>query len=47
MNIKKGQIVTVKYEDRDFEIVVIDPDGLGVGHPSIGFGFRMMEVIQG
>ena len=47
MNIQKGQIVTVNYEDRDFELVVIDPDGLGVGHPAIGFGFRMMGRYSG
>ena len=47
MNIQRGQIVTVNYEDRDFELVVIDPDGLGVGHPSIGFGFRMMGRYSG
>ena len=44
MNIQKGQIVTVKYEDRDFELVVIDPDGFGVGQPTVGFGFKMMEI---
>ena len=47
MDIKVGQVATVKYEDRDFEIVVIDPNGLGVGHPTIGFGLRMMERYSG
>ena len=47
MGIQKGQIVTVKYEDRDFELVVIDPDGFGIGQPTVGFGFKMMEIYSG
>ena len=43
MDIQKGQILKVRYEDRDFELVVIDPNGLGLDQPTIGFGFRMME----
>ena len=42
-NVKKGQIVPLNYEGREFEVIVIDPDGLGKNQPSIGFGFRMME----
>ena len=41
--IKKGQIVNLSFEDRDFEAIVIDPNGLGKNQPSIGFGFGMME----
>jgi hypothetical protein len=43
MNVKKGQLVTLNFEGRDFEAIVIDPNGLGKNQPSIGFGFRMME----
>lgn len=39
----KGQIVTIEYEGRDFEVIVIDPNGLGKDQPSVGFGYRMME----
>lgn len=34
MNIESGQALTVKYEKRDFELVVIDPNGVGVGQPT-------------
>ena len=47
MSIKTGQIVTISYEDREFEAIVIDPNGLGPGQPSIGFGFGMMERYGG
>lgn len=47
MDIQKGQILKVRYEDRDFELVVIDPNGLGLDQPTIGFGFRMMERYSG
>lgn len=40
---KKGQVVELEYEGRDFEVIVINPNGIGKGQPSIGFGFRMME----
>lgn len=43
MDVKKGQLVTLNFEGRDFEAIVIDPNGLGKNQPSIGFGFRMME----
>jgi hypothetical protein len=38
---KQGDLINVIYEDREFEAIVIDPDGLGAGLPSVGFGFRM------
>lgn len=40
---KQGDLIVVTYEDREFQAVVIDPDGLGDGEPSVGFGFRMAE----
>jgi hypothetical protein len=38
-----GQRVTLSYEGREFEAIVIDPNGLGDDQPSVGFGFRMAE----
>lgn len=43
MSIKPGQLITLEFEDREFEVIVIDPNGLGRNQPSVGFGFRMME----
>lgn len=40
---KPGDRITVSYEGRDFDVIVIDPNGLGDGQPSVGFGFRMAE----
>ena len=44
---KKGDRITLSYEGRDFEVIVIDPNGLGEGQPSVGFGFRMGEKYVG
>ena len=46
-DVKKGQIVKIDYENREFELIVIDPNGLGKNQPSLGFGFRMMEKHAG
>lgn len=46
-SVKKGQVFPLSYEAREFEVIVIDPDGLGKGQPSIGFGFRMMDKYAG
>ena len=40
---KKGQIIPMTYEKRDFEVIVIDPNGVGEGQPSIGFSFTKMD----
>lgn len=42
-SVKAGDIIDVVYEDREFRAIVIDPNGLGSGEASIGFGFRMAE----
>ena len=47
MRIQKGQVIKVSYEKYEFEVVVIDPDGINHGMPTIGFGFRMMEQCSG
>ena len=44
---KRGQRLTLAYEDREFEVIVIDSNGLGKNQPSVGFGFRMMEQYGG
>lgn len=41
--LRAGSIVKVVYEGREFEAIVIAPNGLGPGQPSIGFGFRMAD----
>lgn len=47
MKAKKGQLIKLFYEDREFEVIVIDPNGLGKNQPSVGFGFRMMKKYGG
>lgn len=47
MAIKTGDLITLTFEDREFEAIVIDPDGLGKNCPSLGFGFNMMEKYGG
>ena len=44
---KAGQRVTLSFEGREFDVIVIDPNGLGENQPSVGFGFRMMEKYAG
>lgn len=44
---KSGDLITLSYEGRDFDVIVIDPDGLGKGQPSVGFGYRMMDRYAG
>jgi hypothetical protein len=41
--VKRGERISLLYESREFEVIVIDPNGLGKGRPSIGFGLTMME----
>jgi hypothetical protein len=41
--LKRGSLTKLTYEGREFEAIVIDPNGLGKGQPSVGFGFRMAE----
>lgn len=47
MAIQQGQIITLTFEGREFQVVVVDPDGLGPDQPTVGFGFRMMEKYAG
>jgi len=41
--VRAGSLITVIFEEREFQAIVIDPNGLGQGEPSIGFGFRMAQ----
>jgi len=45
--IKRGDVIPLPYESRDFIAVVIDPDGLGKRQPSVGFGLGMMDRYGG
>jgi hypothetical protein len=47
MPIQPGQLITVSFEGREFQVIVIDPNGLGTEQPTVGFGFRMMERYAG
>ena len=40
---RAGQIVPLRFRHRQLSVVVMDPDGLGPGKPTIGMGFRAME----
>lgn len=44
---KTGDRITLVYEGKEFDVIVIDPNGLGEGQPSVGFGFRMAEKYMG
>jgi len=46
-NARSGQKITVPYTGRSFEVIVIDPNGIAHGSPSVGLGFRMMEKYAG
>jgi hypothetical protein len=45
--LRTGSLIKVPYEGREFDAIVIDPNGLGQGQPSVGFGFRMAERYVG
>jgi len=46
-DIQKGQLIKLAFEGKEFEVIVIDPNGLGQGQPTVGFGFTMMEKYAG
>jgi hypothetical protein len=41
--LETGQLVPVRFKDREFTVVIIDPDGFGPGRPTIGLGYRGMS----
>lgn len=40
---RSGQIIPLRFKNRELRAVVIDPNGLGEGRPTIGLGFRGMD----
>lgn len=38
-----GQIIPIRFKDREFRAIIIDPDGLGYNRPTIGLGYRAMS----
>jgi hypothetical protein len=40
---EQGDRIKLVFEGREFEAIVVDPNGLGEGQPSVGFGLRMAE----
>jgi len=43
VGIRSGQLVELDFEGRKFDVIVIDPNGLGRNQATVGFGYRMME----
>ena len=41
--LEAGQIIPIKFRDREFRAIIIDPDGLGHNQPTIGLGYRSMS----
>ena len=41
--LETGQLIPINFKGRSFDAVIIDPDGLGVGKPTIGLGYRGMS----
>ena len=46
-NLKQGQLIKVPFNKKILDAIVIDPNGLAEGQPSIGLGFKMIEKHQG
>ncbi|MEO0488045.1 MAG: hypothetical protein AAFZ49_00630 [Cyanobacteria bacterium J06659_2] len=38
-----GQIIPLRYKSRELRAVIINPNGIGEGKPTIGLGFRGMD----
>ncbi len=41
--LEAGQIIPIKFKDREFRAIIIDPHGLGYNRPTIGLGYRAMS----
>lgn len=41
--LQSGQVFPIKFKDREFRAVVINPDGFGYNRPTIGVGYRSMS----
>lgn len=42
-----GKLIEIDFENRQVEAIVIDPNGLGEGKPTVGLGLRMTERHMG
>lgn len=40
---RTGQLIPLRYKTREMKAIIIDPNGLGAGKPTIGLGFRGMD----
>lgn len=40
---RTGQIVPLRYKNREIKAIIIDPNGLGENKPTLGMGFRGMD----
>lgn len=45
--LQAGQLINLSYQFRDIQAIVIDPNGIGTGQPTIGLGFRMIDKYIG
>ena len=41
--LETGQVIPVRFKDKEFRAVIIDPDGFGYNRPTIGIGLRSMS----
>ena len=41
--LEAGQLVPIEFRGRQFDAIIIDPDGLGAGKPTVGIGYRGMS----
>jgi hypothetical protein len=41
--LEAGQLVPVRFKEREFTVIIIDPDGFGPGRPTVGLGYRGMS----
>lgn len=46
-NLKRGQLIKVPFHNKVLDAIVIEPNGLAQGQPSIGLGFQMIAKHQG
>ena len=47
LQFKAGQIIPLRYKDRELKVIIIDPNGLGPQKPTIGLGIRGMDRLTG
>jgi hypothetical protein len=46
-NYVSGEIIKIKYEDKDFELIVLDPNGRGNGKPTLGVRLELASALCG